>query len=310
MARRANFDNHKVSHERWLVSYSDFVTLLFAFFVVMYSVSQVSENKYRVLSETLDEVFDTPKHKADKTVVTEQSATDLQLQHEANAKLGSELKALLKENQIEGKLVTGGNEEWIELSLDTELLFKSGSADANPRAFTLFNQLGDIFSGSDSEVQVSGYTDNVPIKNAQFSSNWDLSAARALSVVKLLVAAGMKPERLSAVAFGENHPVADNSSEAGRRKNRRVVLRVSKAPAPESVTESSSINASVDDSTAAASPESTPVAGPSPESTLSPSPAPAPSPSADVVKPVRLQGGDLLFSSDPDLPRSRPREEQ
>ncbi|MFT7560628.1 MAG: chemotaxis protein MotB [Flavobacteriales bacterium] len=270
MLRRANLDS-KISHERWLVSYADFITLLFAFFVVMYSISQVNENKYKQLSETLGSAFSNSSQKILPSSDIEPSSASLDFIFEE----------VLESFNVEGQVKTGGNENWIELSLNSESLFESGKAQLNTDSNDLLRELALTLASYSDEIQIIGHTDNVAINNAQFKSNWELSTARAVSFVQRMQDVGVAPERLSAVGYGEYRPRADNATADGRSKNRRLVIRITKAKqgveAPQ--------EPAVDLTTVVKDlPEAQAVEG--------------------VIKPVRLRSGDLLFSSDPDLPRS------
>jgi chemotaxis protein MotB len=236
--------------ERWLVSYADFMTLLFAFFVVMYAISSVNEGKYRVLSDTMVRIFSqTPASSVSTPAVVEPSEPVPTPPSESvivveNAGGGSEVimvdrpeeadpqMEVIAENftdamrtMIDRKLinVTQGD-NWVEIEINTSLLFASGSAELEEGAIPILRRLAQIVSRYPNPIQVEGFTDNQPINNYLYPSNWELSAARAASVVHLFMKSGVQPERMSAIGFGEYRPVADNASEAGRRANRRVVL--------------------------------------------------------------------------------------
>jgi chemotaxis protein MotB len=236
-----------VNHERWLVSYADFITLLFAFFVVMYAISQVNEEKYRVLSDTLTETFS-------RAAIVQPPATGVAAPSdglplpielpvartgsgEGDARSALPPELLRVSERIEQELSTlldqrlitlRGNQEWLEIELSSSLLFASGSADLNNDALILLGQIAAILRGQGFAVRVEGFTDNVPIGNAPFQSNWALSAARATSVVELFIEEGFAPFQLMAAGYGEFQPIADNHTEEGRARNRRVVLMVAR----------------------------------------------------------------------------------
>lgn len=312
MRRREEHYESKTSHERWLVSYADFITLLFGFFVVMYSVSQVSEQKYRVLSDTLASVFEgNTSLPTDVDKMLDQYPLDEQgkisgLSPQVNLVdteiLAKELEEALV-HLVDPKHVTiTATEEWVQIDLNANLLFASGSADPSDQARNIFRDIAAKLAPYDNEIEVSGHTDNVPIRNAKFQSNWELSSARASSVVRLLAENGVKPEQLSAVGNGEFRPIADNATEEGRSANRRVVLMVARhAVERPVVTPDAIINPD----------ESNPIRPPMvPESVLpEQSPAqPDVTPPADsatpepAVQPVRLKDGGLLFTADPEKP--------
>lgn len=242
MARRRNHEEHE-NHERWLVSYADFITLLFAFFVVMYSISSLNEGKYKVLSDSLVGVFSEPERaikpipigderprttepdrsmSEDNPSSTSATATD-PLQEIAESVRGA-FGDLISSEQ----LTVRGNELWIEIELNSSLLFPSGDAVPNELAFTLIDKVAKILAPYENPVHVEGFTDNLPISTAQFPSNWELSTARAASIVRMLAMDGVNPGRLAAVGYGEFQPVADNASAEGRARNRRVVLVISR----------------------------------------------------------------------------------
>ncbi|MET0378358.1 MAG: flagellar motor protein MotD [Spongiibacteraceae bacterium] len=252
MARRRFREEEPHNHERWLVSYADFITLLFAFFVVMYSISQVNESKYRVFSNTLTDVFAKPALDTNPIEVGETARTNpsamIEVQvdpvkapspqqtEEENAaqrkqadnlqKLSDKIRSALGD-LIDKDLVTvKGNETWLEITLRSSLLFKSGDASISEDAFAMLAQIAAILREQDHPVRVEGFTDDVPIHNARFNSNWELSSARAAAVVQVMLAKGMNPENLVAAGFGQYQAIAPNTTEEGRAKNRRVVLMV------------------------------------------------------------------------------------
>jgi len=264
--RRKKLEDH-TNHERWLVSYADFITLLFAFFVVMYAVSSVNEGKYRVLSNTLTDAFREPTRSSDPIQIGElrRSAGTLvgdslsQSLIDSDNHAGSEPNEPLPEDQgfEESPANTGPMAEQkrlgyiasslasvmqhlvdrgevsieqtgnrVEMNIKSQVLFTSGSARLSNSAVRLLGDLSKVLKPVPNPLSVEGYTDNVPIRTAAFPSNWELSAARAASVVHLFTRLGVAPERLAAVGYGEYRPLADNATEAGRRQNRRVVLVV------------------------------------------------------------------------------------
>jgi chemotaxis protein MotB len=353
------------NHDRWIVSYADFITLLFAFFVVMYSISSVNEGKYKTLTDSLGTAFSS-KEQQGKTVkpvvqnapvpvntglsapltipfehksspqqtmaineqewelttasgndlnpaainqmspftktnqqtlltamsiafdsvktgdqiaaklkntqeLSEENAKPESTQSETTVKLGQEglaemlnvpfesatapdnltapedekkrelSEAILKErrqlNQVSDQLEQSlapfikdnliaikRNDYWIELEMNSELLFLSGEAALSPKAQPALKEIAKTINTLPNAVNVEGHTDDIPINNVKFSSNWDLSSARATSVVQEFVKEGVDPTRLSAVGYGEFHPIGDNTTEEGRFKNRRVTL--------------------------------------------------------------------------------------
>lgn len=250
MARRPVHDDD-IHRDRWLVSYADFVTLLMAFFVVMYSISQINESKYRVLSNTLEQVFHIKQEAREEVPIGDpaRSHPDSLIELDEDAEVGKEglqsgdqgagdessaLANIAKDLQhkfqelIKEDLVTiSGNEEWLAIELNSSLLFRSGEALLGYDAEVIINQIAQSLYDHHKAVRVEGFTDNTPISTPKFPSNWELSAARSAAVVQLLVENGLDPALLSAVGYGEYQPKADNSTPEGRNANRRVVLMVS-----------------------------------------------------------------------------------
>jgi chemotaxis protein MotB len=352
------------NHDRWIVSYADFITLLFAFFVVMYSISSVNQGKYRSLTESLGTAFSNqsntqkaekilgPVHvqsqpqaipkdilavpfestaynqqnianagegwesttsilnekpfapsqiepslkidqpsppeifavafesiALDKQVATaigttpetgeyktapdpvqvgpsvnigqlnlldiltvpfesiglgKQTTAEIEKTRELSAELLKERKQL---NQVSGELEAAlapfiddnlvsvkRNDFWIELDMNSELLFLSGEAALSPKAQPALKKIAEVVNTLPNAINVEGHTDNIPIGTLIFPSNWELSSARATSVVQELIKEGTDPTRLSAMGYGEFHPIGDNMTEEGRFKNRRVTL--------------------------------------------------------------------------------------
>jgi chemotaxis protein MotB len=257
--KKSHDSENEGNQERWLVSYADFITLLFAFFVVMYSVSSVNEAKYKSLGASLGSAFSTKKTQTtptDSDIAAEAEAEaeafknlpekknnqplDKASKEEIDRKrqLSEEIlkerrqlnkvSELLKETLhvvIEEKLVEViNNDYWISLQMNSELLFLSGDSELSKKALPILEKITDVINEMQNAINIEGHTDNIPISNIKFRSNWDLSAARASSVVMEFEQLGINPTRLSAIGYGEFHPVADNVTEEGRFKNRRVVL--------------------------------------------------------------------------------------
>ncbi len=240
MARRRNHEEH-VNHERWLVSYADFITLLFAFFVVMYSISSINEDKYKVLSESLVGVFSEPERAIKPISIGEPRSVEVQRSviednlSSSSAESSDPLQNIAASmREAFGDLIAAeqlsvrGNELWVEIELNSSLLFPSGDAVPNDAAFVLINKVAKILTPYENPVHVEGFTDNLPINTSRFPSNWELSAARAASIVRMLAMDGVKESRLAAVGYGEFQPVADNATIEGRARNRRVVLVISR----------------------------------------------------------------------------------
>ncbi|WP_375739169.1 flagellar motor protein MotD [Pseudomonas boanensis] len=296
MARRRHQEEHE-NHERWLVSYADFITLLFAFFVVMYSISSINEGKYKILSESLVGAFSQQDHSIkpipvgeEKTRTTEPDRALLEQESErSQAAIDNPSADPLQEIALgmrdafgdlmrDGQLSVRGNELWVEIEMNSSLLFPSGDAVPNDAAFALVERVARILAPYDNPVHVEGFTDNLPISTTHFPSNWELSTARAASIVRMLAMKGVAAGRLAAVGYGEFQPVADNATAEGRARNRRVVLVISRnLDVRRSVSGVGSAHAKVDSALQRAGTQpAPPVAAPVPAEGAVNSPSPAP----------------------------------
>ncbi|WP_288476137.1 flagellar motor protein MotD, partial [uncultured Pseudomonas sp.] len=242
MPRRRRRPEEHENHERWLVSYADFITLLFAFFVVMYSISSLNESKYKVLSDSLSGIFSQPERSIKPIPIGDQrptgaspTAVETNAEHSASKSAGDPLQQIAESMRATfGDLIAGdqlnikASEMWLEIELSSNLLFASGDALPSNPAFGLLEKVAKILAPFNNPIQVQGYTDDRPISTALYPTNWELSAARAASIVRLLIGNGIAPQRLAVVGYGAYQPVVDNNSEAGRARNRRVVLLISR----------------------------------------------------------------------------------
>lgn len=225
-----------VNHERWLISYADFITLLFAFFVVMFAASQVDSKKVGRFSESFSkavgiEVFPfsgtsvmpgAPNFVSSEIVGP--NATTLPTELES---LKSELQKRQKNKDAElGTLRLVARRNELVLRLSDAMLFDSGDDRVKPKAREVLVALASEFKRRKLSVRVEGHTDDKPIRTARFRSNWELSTARATAVVAELAAQDIGPDRLSAAGYAEFHPIAPNATPESRATNRRVDLVV------------------------------------------------------------------------------------
>lgn len=222
--------SRNASRERWLVSYADFITLLFAFFVVLYASTQVDRNRVAALSAAIQAGFrdlgtftaaqnhskmsgEALRRAALLADPANLSGTDL------NAEIDHDLAEEIQSKQISVRNTPDG----VVISLLEVGFFESGSARLKPAARTSLTKVAGILYRLPNRLRIEGHTDSLPIHNAHFSSNWELSTARATEIVRSLVTQyGFAPDQLSATGYGEFHPVANNSSPDGRATNRRV----------------------------------------------------------------------------------------
>lgn len=211
-------------HHRWVVSYADFITLLFAFFVVMYAISSVNISKYRSLSEGMKSAFN--KKDAARALKSTDNKKDGPQTKQFHGLFNDGLDDLhqsLAELE-DGNYKINRQEGWIELDIKSGALFESGEADLKPEAFVKLMQVANKIKKSTSIISVEGYTDNVPIETPQFPSNWELSAMRAAVVGRTLNSFGISAQNLLVTGYGEQFPVADNITAQGRAANRRVSI--------------------------------------------------------------------------------------
>jgi len=257
MARKKKHEEH-VNAEAWAIPYGDLVTLLFALFTVMYAMSSVNEGKFRVLSDSMIAAFNgapksmqpinvgekqvgkggdkqlmgvTPtvfvKNKAQKNSLAAvfESAADGPGDGALNQmqdRIQDAMKALIDANQVN---VTREN-NWLEITINTDILFPSGAADFSTAAEPVLDKLADVLRPFPNAIRVEGHTDDRPIHTDAFPSNWELSAARAASVVHQFTKVGIDPMRLEIVGFGEFRPKQSNDTVEGRNANRRVAVLV------------------------------------------------------------------------------------
>ncbi|SEI23906.1 flagellar motor protein MotD [Pseudomonas fuscovaginae UPB0736] len=245
MARRRHQEEH-VNHERWLVSYADFITLLFAFFVVMYSISSINEGKYKIISQALVGVFTDadrslkPIPIGDERPVTVKPADPLIKDTEQTdaafgqgaadplKSIADDISAAFGDLISSNQMTVRGNELWVEIELNSGLLFGSGDALPSDKAFDIISKVAKILKPFDNPIHVEGFTDDQPIRTAQYPTNWELSSARSSSIVRMMAMEGVNPQRMASVGYGEFQPVANNATAEGRARNRRVVLVVSR----------------------------------------------------------------------------------
>lgn len=243
MARKKKPPEH-VNHERWLISYADFITLLFAFFVVMFAVSQVDSKQVGRFTESFTDalewqVFEArggkgfmEEHKTTPVVGQSMQAGNVVLGRSprfsaADPKFRAEFRRKVREvPQLKDLRIIELKDELV-LRLPDQLLFESGETKINADGEAALSALADALRDRPVVVRVEGHTDNVPIRNIRFQSNWGLSTGRATSVVEYLVeACKMDPARLAAAGYGEYQPAATNETVEGRAQNRRVDLVV------------------------------------------------------------------------------------
>jgi chemotaxis protein MotB len=249
------------NHERWLVSYADFITLLFAFFVVLYSSSQVDQRKAGKLAKAIQTAFaqmgafDSTSTRPQVLKPEDPSLSNFRAIQEGHAfetlkggqpasvpdmkQIQKDLQASLAREISARTVSVTATREGIVVSLRELGFFDSGSPALQPDAISTLGNFVKVAGPLQARIRIEGHTDNIPIHNARFDSNWELSTARATEITKLFITKySMAPRRLSASGYGEYYPVASNDTPQGRATNRRVDLVIlasnadSSAPLP------------------------------------------------------------------------------
>lgn len=246
MARK-KYDEEQDNHDRWLVSYADFITLLFAFFIVMYAISSVNEGKYRVLSNSLLGAFGKApaipvieeKERAAPALLhppTQRKRSEtLRREREQMTRLARDILGILAPLVDQGKVRVTQTDRGIKVEINASILFAPGEARLTGETIQALKAVAGVLKADDHAIQVEGHTDSMPINNAFFPSNWELSAVRASSVVRLFIESGIEERRLTAIGRGATQPVESNDTPEGRLKNRRVSVIIL-AALPEAVT--------------------------------------------------------------------------
>ncbi len=263
--RRKHHEEH-VNHEAWAIPYADLMTLLLAFFVVMYAVSVVNEGKFRVMSESIVEAFNGSSHVIAPMPPTKvrphnitpaiaapagqpgssivpiavpipphpvpmrggdgREAGHRSTQQENLKNIESQVRKALQPLIDKQQVVVRRTTDWLEIEIRTDILFPSGVAQLAAPANVVLRNLASILAPFANPLRVEGYTDDVPINTLIYPSNWELSAARAATVARLFSEHGVNADRLGIIGWGEMRPVADNASVEGRNRNRRVLVVV------------------------------------------------------------------------------------
>jgi chemotaxis protein MotB len=263
MARkRKKAEEEDLRHAAWAIPYADLVTLLFAFFVVLYAASSVNEGKYRALSSTLFTEFnghkppgsapgsdpgsavavrpypsnsakppDADSHQlfADTATVTRQQAEEVarsQAESQALDKVADDVRAAMADLIKSNLVIVSRKGTTVEVDIRTDILFPSGSATLSLRAVGVIRTLSQTLASLPNPVRVEGHTDSQPIETTAFPSNWELSSARAASVVHLIANSGVDPARLSVIGRAQYSPAQSNATAAGRNANRRVLIAI------------------------------------------------------------------------------------
>lgn len=261
---RLRKNRHTIEHDnvhRWLVSYADYMTLLFALFVVLYAMAIVNDKPFETVTESLGRVFQSSetktKNKGEGEDILPVNSTKTnkrlygdgildvdgpelvdgkkQLSNIEQSNVGTNLESLEEKlHTALYELVESGyaqlqiDGDWLEIELNSGLLFPSGSASPTNSARSILAVIYDVIGEVSNFIRVRGYTDNQPINNEIFSSNWELSVYRATAILRVLEEQNLDPARMAIEGYGQFYPNADNKTAAGRAQNRRVVIAISK----------------------------------------------------------------------------------
>lgn len=235
------------NHERWLITYSDLITLLMIFFVIMYAMSSIDQAKFKSLSASLKEAL----QQSSNIPVGAGGGHSLLAPDNANGQSGNQtiqvntkndqqldnlyelVKQYIASHNLADNISIENQARGVQITLKDVVLFDTGSAVIKPQAQILLAGLVPFFKSLPNQIVIEGYTDNQPIDTSEYPSNWELSAARAMGVVRFLVSQGIDPERLSGIGYGQYHAAVPNFTPDERQMNRRiniVILRESIEP--------------------------------------------------------------------------------
>lgn len=213
----------------WMTTFSDLMSLLLTFFILLYSMSNVDSEKFDNVSQSLQGALGGTgilenggkvivSQNPDGSLEIDEASTDIEQMHK-------KVMNYIDNKGLDKEVAVNVNEKGIYFDIKEAILFDSGSAEIKPSGIKVLNKLTDLVNSMDNEIVIEGHTDDVPIHNSKYSSNWDLSTARAISVVKYFTEEqNIKPGRMSAVGYGEYKPMLENTTEENRAANRRVNL--------------------------------------------------------------------------------------
>lgn len=223
------------NHERWLLSYADFITLLMIFFIIMYSMSEMDKTKYSALASAFSiqmggggtGIVEGSSGSADSGSGT--SAKELS-EEEKQKEVKKTIDEYIDTSELNDSVTTSIEERGLVLSFNDALFFDSGEAEVKENQKDKFADIGELLNQptlKESFIRVEGHTDSIPVSNPRYKSNWDLSVLRASNVAQIIIGgSGINPSRVSVVGYGEYRPKADNKTKEGRFENRRVDILI------------------------------------------------------------------------------------
>lgn len=239
MAKKAKHPEH-VNMERWLVSYADFMTLMFVLFIVLFSFSQIDVEKYKALSGSLSSEFSSPSDSAGgggnpimqftgEGPAEAEIKTPAQIEDENLASVAQAVVTYAQEKGISSNITLRSNEKGLHISITGTVLFNDASATLTPQAKEFIKVIFEKLRDLPNNILIEGHTDNRPINTPGFPTNWELSSARSINLVRFLIEEyKFDPQRLSSAAYGEYRPIVPNDSMENMAKNRRVELIIIK----------------------------------------------------------------------------------
>ena len=229
MGRKKKEEEHKAGAPEWMATYSDTMTLLLCFFVLLFASSNVDSQKYKAVVQSLSGalgVLDSGTTVSLEPLMNNypsDNPTDSPTESEELTEMQEEIQKVLEDSKLSGQVKLEVNERGLLIRFLENVLFDSGKADLKPQAMEIIDKVSDILKETPKKVLVEGHTDNIPISNYKFPSNWELSTTRAVNVVKYMIDhSGIDPVRFSAAGYADQHPISENNSIEGRRSNRRV----------------------------------------------------------------------------------------
>lgn len=245
-ARKSSKQAEDSHLDRWQVSYADFITLMFAFFVVMYSISSVNEAKYRQFNNSVKvalflpstptaPLLSPPSQPLQQTLYlnkvwvdkhTAQLGEQQRKVEERMKKLARDLNQVMAEMIKQQKVSINITKRGVVMDISANTLFDSGEAVLHASSLNELRAVAHVLSREDMPVEVEGHTDDIPIATAQFPSNWELSSVRASTVTRILMENGVSEKRLSVIGLASNQPLLPNNSTENRARNRRVTITI------------------------------------------------------------------------------------
>jgi chemotaxis protein MotB len=245
MAKKKHKHEEHVNLERWLVSYADFITLLFIVFLILFSMSAVDAAKFQALKESFQQITgsgsslvmpapgSTSTPSANINTGASKKKNDIAAEKEKFEQIKKKLEEYAQSKGIEKNVIINIDQNGVNVTVTGTILFANGDATLQPAAKAIVKDMFNIINTIDNPIRIEGHTDNIPIRTAQFPSNWELSTARSTNLIRYLIEEyNFNPKRLSVGAYGEYHPVAPNRTPADRAKNRRVEIMILSSQSP------------------------------------------------------------------------------